>query len=98
MTTKTTETQIRSCIRVRFLCSTDHAGSRYSVRDDRSSDNDSWQMTVTVDHGSATPEADAAQAWLDRFINRDPGRRPMVVLHEVAAHWGGDTFFTWDYV
>ena len=97
MTTKTTETQIRSCIRVRFLPPTDHLGSRYSVQDDRPSDNDSWRMIVGEGDPCLT-EADAAQAWLDRFINRDPGRRAVVVLHPVAVRWGRDTFFTWDYV
>lgn len=93
----TTQNDIRASIRVRFLPPTDHAGSRYSVQDDRPSNNDSWRMTVPADHGSATPEAEAAQAWLDRFINRDPERRSVAVLHPVGLRWGRDTFFTWDY-
>lgn len=93
----TTTTETRACVRVRFLAPTNHAGSRYSVQDDRPSDNDSWRMTVSADHGSRTPEADAAQAWLDRFINRDPERRAVAVLHPVAVRWGRDTFFTWEY-
>ena len=93
-----TETQIRACIRVRFLAPTDRAGSRYSVQDDRPIGNDSWRMTVSKNDGSRTPEADAAQAWLDRFVNG--GRRygrSVAVLHPVAVRWGRDTFFTWSY-
>ncbi len=92
-----TETQIRAAVRVRFLAPTNHAGSRYSVQDDRPSDNDSWRMIVSKDDGSSTPEADAAQAWLDRFIKRDPERRSRAVLHPVATRWGRDTFFTWEW-
>lgn len=90
------KTQIRAAIRVRYLAPTNHAGSRYSVQDDRPSDNDSWRMIVSKDDGSSTPEADAAQAWLDRFINSRE-RRSVAVLHPVAVRWGRDTFFTWDY-
>lgn len=93
----TSKPQIRACVRVRFLAPTDRAGSRYSVQDDRPSDNDSWRMTVSKNDGSATPEAEAAQAWLDRFINRDPERRSVAVLHPVAVRWGRDTFFTWEW-
>lgn len=93
----TAKTQIRATVRVRFLAPTNYTGSRYSVQDDRPSGGDPWRMTVSKDDGSRTPEADAAQAWLDRFINRDPERRSVAVLHPVAVRWGRDTFFTWEW-
>jgi hypothetical protein len=52
-------------------------------------------MIVGGDYDSVTSEADAAQAWLDRFVNRG---RTVAVLHPVAVRWGKDIFFTWDYV
>ena len=93
----TAKPQIRATVRVRFLAPTNYTGSRYSVQDDRPSGGAPWRMIVSKDDGSRTPEADAAQAWLDRFINRDPERRSVAVLHPVAVRWGRDTFFTWNW-
>lgn len=95
MNTEDQKPQIRAAIRVRFLAPTDHAGSRYAVQDDRPTGSDPWRMTLSADPSSNTPEADAAQAWLDRFVNTKPERRSVAVLHPVAVRWGRDTYFTW---
>ena len=92
-----TETQIRAAVRVRFLAPTDHAGSRLSAQDDTPPGCETRRAVYDYPHDSSTPEADAAQAWLDRFLNGDPERRSRAVLHPVATRWGRDTFFTWNW-
>lgn len=92
---QTKKPQIRACVRVRSLPPTDRQGSRYAVQDQRpAGDSAPWRIVLPKDSNSETPEADAAQVWLDRYINKDVRRRA-AILCPVAMRWGRDVFFTW---
>ena len=82
----------RPAIRVRFVAPTNFNGARWSASSD-----DGRRVLIHQDYAlnPRQNEEIAAQAWLDKFLDDDLGKRELL---PIALSFKGETFFSWRFV
>ena len=94
-----TEPRNKAAIRTRYLGPTTTKPPRISVTDGRSDPSERWRLIVSKHSpmlSSDNPHRDAAQAWLDKFVNTDPDRPDRAVVDGCGLTFRNDEiYYTW---
>jgi len=88
-------TETFASIKTRYLGPTNFVGSRISVTDDGAFGNKRRRLVIPYDHALNISENHAAAAglWIEKFIDLPNAR-----LAEPGLAFGGDYFWTWDFL